>query len=403
MDFRVIKKDQQLQSNWSGGKTYELAIFPPEAKYLNRDFLWRLSTANSDREESSFTKLTDYDRILMVLEGDVVLAHADERSVHLKALEQDRFDGGIKTKCFGKLIRDYNLIYAKGAKAQMQLQTLHSKAQVIPMSSEAMDSVASYGIFCLEGYAVVSCGETSEMIRPEEQCVIDFPQGVSCDISVMGEGRCILTEVVMGRVKDAEDPQDGAPAGGGPERPDPHAKVGPSSRPAGDAPDAASSQDTPAFADYKACLKLYFSRNRWSMLLRREGRSKVYYDRALSEALQKIERRYVTIVVWIAGMILCALPALAGLSLYAEAAILVLFTLLHVFLIAPCIYMKALPRPLSAHMKDVDQLNAAEHAYHEEEIRNDPHFEKLMRKYRSDDENYFTDESSPLFRFVEKK
>ncbi|MBQ6370311.1 MAG: HutD family protein, partial [Firmicutes bacterium] len=80
MNFRVIKKEQQKESNWSGGKTYELAIFPEDAKYLDRDFIWRLSTANSDREESSFTKLPDYDRILMVLEGDVVLAHGDVRS-----------------------------------------------------------------------------------------------------------------------------------------------------------------------------------------------------------------------------------------------------------------------------------------------------------------------------------
>ena len=101
MDFRVIKQDQRLESNWSGGKTWELAIYPEGAKYLDRDFLWRLSTADSNRDESSFTKLPDYDRILMVLEGDVVLAHADQRSVHLQALQSDAFDGAVKTRCYG--------------------------------------------------------------------------------------------------------------------------------------------------------------------------------------------------------------------------------------------------------------------------------------------------------------
>ena len=212
MNFRIIKKEQQLESNWSGGKTYELAIFPEGARYLDRDFLWRLSTANSDREESSFTKLPDYDRILMVLEGDVVLAHGEQRSAHLQALEQDQFDGAIKTKCFGKLIRDYNLIYVKGAQARMELKQLRAKASPIEMSAAAMDATVSYGIFCLDGYAVVSCGEVSEMVRPDEQCVIDFPAGVTDDILLMGEGRCIVTEVLMGRTDETAE-GSGAKAG----------------------------------------------------------------------------------------------------------------------------------------------------------------------------------------------
>ena len=32
MDFRIYKKEQQKESNWSGGKTWELAIFPEEGR-----------------------------------------------------------------------------------------------------------------------------------------------------------------------------------------------------------------------------------------------------------------------------------------------------------------------------------------------------------------------------------
>lgn len=423
MKYRVIKKEQQLESNWSGGKTYELAIFPEGAKYLDRDFLWRLSTANSDREESSFTKLPDYDRILMVLEGDVVLAHGEQRSAHLQPLEQDQFDGAVKTKCFGKLIRDYNLIYVKGARARMELKELRSKASPIEMSADALDAVVSYGVFCLDGYAVVSCGETSEMIRPEEQCVIDFPEGVTDDILIMGEGRCIITEIIMGpaareaqegaasaddTAPDSTGPTSGAAAGAG------STDGAASSGGAGSDGDAAgqaksgcgtegTAEDTSAFADFKACLWLYFSRNRWSMVMRKEGRSKVYYDRELTEALRKVERRYITLILWLAEIMICCVPVFRWVGLYQGVGALILFTLLHIFVIAPCVYMIFLPRPLCRHMKSIDQLNAAEQAYHKQEISEDPHFDRLMRKYQSDDENYFTDEESPLYRFMKRK
>ena len=396
MDFRVIKKEQQMESNWSGGRTLELAIFPERAKYLDRDFLWRLSTACSDRDESSFTKLEDYDRILMVLEGDVVLAYGDQRSAHLEAMQQDAFDGAVKTRCFGKLIRDYNLIHVKGSRARMEVKQLQSAAAPVEMSSEALESVASYGIFCLDGYAVVTCGETSEMIRPDEQAVIDFPNGVEGDIRLMGEGRCIVTEILMG------------PAGGkGEESGD--AKAGPAEAEDGEtaaaqAKNAAGDKgDSSAFEDYLTSLKLYFGRNRWVMIMRREGMAKTYYDREMSEKLKKLERWFIVEAVWLIGVLLCMMPLFRGADPVTSLIAAVLFTVIHIFGILPGIYMTWLPRPFSRHMKKVSETNAAERAYLQEETGEDLHFQRLMQKYRSDDENYFTDESSPLYHLTKKK
>ena len=117
MKIKLYKHENYNTSSWSGGETRELAIYPERAKYLDRDFIWRLSSASSDQEESSFTRLPDYDRILMVLEGDIVLAHGEERTVGLKQYEQDTFDGAVKTKCFGNLKLNYNLIMRKGCRA----------------------------------------------------------------------------------------------------------------------------------------------------------------------------------------------------------------------------------------------------------------------------------------------
>jgi len=399
MDFRIYKKEQQKESNWSGGKTWELAIFPEEAKYLDRDFLWRLSTANSDLEESSFTKLPDYDRILMVLEGDVVLAHGDQRSAHLGEREQDQFDGAVKTRCYGKLIRDYNLIYRKGCLGRMELRRLKPAAAAIDMSPEAVDSVCSYGIFCLEGYAVVSCGEESQMIREGEQAVIDFMHGVTDDIRIMGEGSSIVTEVIMAALEDLEAEEAAGDAPSSLENAE-----GSGAHAAGDGPaQETAPRVSEGGSDYLTSLRLFFGRNRWAMILRREGRSNIYYDRALTNGLRKLEKWYIAEATWLVGVLLCFSPIAWGSTAKLCFGLAILFTLVHMFVIVPLVYMSVLPRPFSEHMKRVSDLNAAEKAYHETEIKEDPHFERLMNKYKTGDDGYFNDESSPLYKFARRR
>ena len=245
------------------------------------------------------------------------------------------------------------------------------------------------------------------MVRPGEQAVFNFPEGLREDILVMGEGRSIFTEVIMGpaETKAGQTPGTGETQAAGAE----DAKAGQAQAAGADTEAAGASGEAAdvsggAFADYKACLKLFLSRNRWAMIMRREGKSDVYYDRQLADALRRVERKYITMIIWIVGMLIfCCVPAFLGAGAGAVAVILALFTLVHLFVIAPCVYMKYLPRPLSMHMKSTASLNAAEQAYYKQEISEDPHFDKLMRKYASDEEGYFTDESSPLHRFVKKQ
>ena len=49
--------------------TTELSIAPENGNYQSRDFLWRLSSATVELEESTFTSLPDFDRIILTLEG----------------------------------------------------------------------------------------------------------------------------------------------------------------------------------------------------------------------------------------------------------------------------------------------------------------------------------------------
>lgn len=56
-EIKVITKEQQKTSTWSGGTTTQLAIYPEDADYGKRNFTWRLSSATVEAEESVFTSL----------------------------------------------------------------------------------------------------------------------------------------------------------------------------------------------------------------------------------------------------------------------------------------------------------------------------------------------------------
>ena len=53
MRFTHLTSKDYVVSNWSGGKTIQIAIAPEGAVYADRDFLWRVSSATADLDESN--------------------------------------------------------------------------------------------------------------------------------------------------------------------------------------------------------------------------------------------------------------------------------------------------------------------------------------------------------------
>ena len=43
--MELIKKNQYKTTQWSGGTTTELLIYPSTSKYSERNFKWRISSA----------------------------------------------------------------------------------------------------------------------------------------------------------------------------------------------------------------------------------------------------------------------------------------------------------------------------------------------------------------------
>ena len=114
IEKKFISADDMTVSDWSGGKTIQIAISPENAIYAERNFLWRISTATVDAEESDFTLLPDYDRIIASLKGSMLLNHKNGKTIRIMPCETVYdFDGGIDTHCVGKA-SDLNLMMRKG-------------------------------------------------------------------------------------------------------------------------------------------------------------------------------------------------------------------------------------------------------------------------------------------------
>ncbi len=119
MFYEIIRKKDHKTSEWSGGTTTQLLIYPREAVYSERNFKWRLSSAKVQIEESTFTHLPGISRIIMIIEGELRLKHEEHHSTVLKKFQQDSFNGEWNTKSYGK-VTDFNLMMAEGCKGKVQ-------------------------------------------------------------------------------------------------------------------------------------------------------------------------------------------------------------------------------------------------------------------------------------------
>ena len=108
--FKIHRFQNTSTTNWSGGTTSQLFIFPEDAVFAQKNFDFRISTATIDAEESTFTPLPNYNRLLAILEGNIEIIHQGKYAKKLTQFENDRFHGSWQTKSKGKA-RDFNVIF----------------------------------------------------------------------------------------------------------------------------------------------------------------------------------------------------------------------------------------------------------------------------------------------------
>ena len=337
-----------------------MAIFPEDADYEARDFIWRLSSATADQEESVFTKLPDYDRVLMVLEGDAVLAYEGQRVARLKELEQDRFDGGFSARSFGK-IRDYNLMVRKGGEGYLDVLKLTEQSQVLERDDPTGFDHACQAFYCHQGYGVVVADGHTSMVREGQQLVIRYHPDEPATIAAMGDGILIRAQIYY---------QDMAVSA--PEIPD----------------------EKGTFEDFKECVKLSLTNFRGSRFVFRYLND-ICYDESLKRGIQRIERCYLPMVVWFVGIAVLGIYGGSRLSPLPVLYGLVGWTALVMLVLSPLLYFLAVPKPVKAHIKALGNLTEHEKRIYRQGQEANPMLEKILKKYKISGRNVYVEDDRP--------
>ena len=121
---------------WANGTTTELVKYPLDSDFLKRDFIFRISTATVEAEESTFSDFSGLTRILMILEGSLTLIHEGRYQKDLNPYDQDTFDGSWSTRSIGK-VRDFNVMFNSQARASLCAKSLVSnQSEVIEITEK---------------------------------------------------------------------------------------------------------------------------------------------------------------------------------------------------------------------------------------------------------------------------
>ncbi len=122
MKEKNVNREDFVTTKWAGGETTQLAIYPDDAVFSDKDFLWRISSATFTSTESTFSDFTGYQRYILPLDGELSLRHKGLYSRSLKKYDIEYFDGSWTT--FSKNTsdcRDYNFIVKSGCLSKMQI------------------------------------------------------------------------------------------------------------------------------------------------------------------------------------------------------------------------------------------------------------------------------------------
>jgi len=193
-----VTPDQYIVSQWSGGTTTQVAIAPEGAVYADRDFLWRISSASVDLDESDFTALPDYHRWISTLKGGMTLSHEGGEKIVLAPYEIHQFDGGVDTHSWGRCT-DFNLMLRKG-KCQGVVRSLKlSAGEKAAVSFESASSeqfpAADLLLFCGEGKAVVTLNGEQIMLEGLHSALIKNAIGATVSVECAEDAAFLIAEI----------------------------------------------------------------------------------------------------------------------------------------------------------------------------------------------------------------
>ena len=186
----LTQADYQI-SQWSGGTTTQIAIAPQGALYADRDFLWRLSSATVDLDESDFTPLPDYHRLIAPLRGEMELTHDGGPLISLAPYQVHAFDGGADTHSRGRCV-DFNLMLRKDRCAG-SVSPLRTSGGPVSFSAEPGSSTLI--LYCAEGSGTLTFAGESSTIASGEAVLIQDPGSAPLHLDCPGPASFMAAQV----------------------------------------------------------------------------------------------------------------------------------------------------------------------------------------------------------------
>ncbi len=395
MNYKLYKEEHFHIEKQEHAVETQLAIFPDHAGSDIEDFIWRISLTETMEEESEFAKLPDYERAIMILEGEAILAYEGQRSARLRKLEQDWFDGATSVKCFGRM-QSYHLALRKGTAGFVDAFALTQERQELDETWQGGYGAFCQTFYCCEGYSVITFGEQTCMIKEGQLLVLFYDASEQMAAGIMGEGMLIRSRIFYDKISgEGEECK---------EEEDCREKVANETQ-----AEETSCQDTEtrerpekavqkgALEDFKECMKLSLTNFRGSRFLFPYLKH-IWYDESLKAGIRKIERFYLPMFLWFAGIAGLGLCGGAFWKPLSVLYVLLAWTGLVLFVLSPLMYFCVVPKPVKSHIKRISEMTEDEKAVQKREQEANPMAERILKKYEITGRNVYIEDERPKGR-----
>jgi uncharacterized protein len=194
MKLFLNRKNDQVTTHWSGGTTTQLAIFPADSVLKEINFIFRVSTARVEAEESVFTRLPGAKRIIMVLEGEMILEHKGHHTRHLQPFETDIFSGEWETRSRGT-VTDFNLMITGNYGGDLKRIEINPGEEIRVNFNQ---SETATGIYAFHGGVSVSTDTIHERLESGD-FLLFFNEGQGGSLHIESGESCNLILVKVGQ------------------------------------------------------------------------------------------------------------------------------------------------------------------------------------------------------------
>lgn len=193
VQYKVTRRDEQPVCQWAGGITRQFYIYPEGSEGgISSDYDFEITTSTMDYPETEYTIYKDYDRILMIIDGETTLTYEDGSKVNLKKYEYNLFSGDMRTYSKG-LATDYELMIRKGNKGIIRTIIAGEKPLLFETKREDGYSFMYCGVYCDGKYCEIQVKYQKFSLRHGDHLSIVSTENIT--YNVMGDGFVINSAI----------------------------------------------------------------------------------------------------------------------------------------------------------------------------------------------------------------